>query len=486
MNRAVRITLSVLAIFTLTTALSPLRGSTLSVIPIPSWLPGTNVNEGRAISPDGKYVVGFAGTHIWSGFFYRVADDSVIEPSPADAPGAVPSTLTGIAYRTDPVSGQTQLILDGMSNGYQANYMTPDGGLTWGANRRDTSYTAATVLPAANSLAAVVGSDRFYQIIRNSTRKNLWTNQGSNTWNNVTPPWFTNNINKGISGDDVANMDGVAATGRAVGYRVFATQGAWRCNYVLDYPPQAALAWNFDGLAGTTEGEAFCISADGNKIFGHSPVADYSRLGNWGYKAIVTSDLNSLQRIDELPTYPDTSGSTSLVVPYGCSADGRYAVGMNYRGQEKAALWDTGDSDPSNWTVVDLTDLATDEGILGNFVRLTRAYSVGVNASGNPVITGVGVYFDGAANNTRAFVMEVGQTPAPRPRIASITGVGSGSVTVNYINTVAGTNYTLQYNTNLNMANWYELGTKPAAGNSDSQTDSTATGTRRFYRIWAH
>ena len=41
----------------------------------------------------------------------------------------------------------------------------------------------------------------------------------------------------------------------------------------------------------------------------------------------------------------------------------------------------------------------------------------------------------------------------PRPQITSITGAGTGNVTVNYANTVAGKTYTLQYNTNLNTRN---------------------------------
>jgi hypothetical protein len=462
-------------------ATNTLRGSTLTVIPIPPWLPGTNVNEGRAISPDGKYVGGVAGTHAFSGFLYDVANNTVIQPNILNM---VPSTVNGVAYRTDPVSGQKQLILDGMSSGYQANWMTADGGATWGARRRDTTFTQASVLPTANSLGAAVGSDRFYQIIRNTTRKNLWTNQGSNTWDSVTAPTFINTINKGIGGNDLASMNGVAATGRAVGYRIYNdTLGNYRCIYVLDYPPMSGLDWNFSNLAGTIEGEAFSISADGNAIFGQSPVLD--RLGYWPFKAVVTSALNSLQRIDELPTFPDTGGSSSLGVPYGCSADGRYAVGMNYRGQEKAVLWDTGDPDTNNWTIVDLTDRATSEGILGNFTRLSRAYSVGVDEAGHPVITGIGLYFDGSATYTRAFVMVVGDvaTPAPQPRITGISGAGTGSVTVFYTNTVADTNYVLQYSTNLSGTNWFTAGSKIAPGTSDSQTDGSAGSAQRYYRL---
>jgi hypothetical protein len=157
---------------------------------------------------------------------------------------------------------------------------------------------------------------------------------------------------------------------------------------------------------------------------------------------------------------------------------------MNFRGalDERAVLWDTSDSNPTNWTIVDLTDLATSEGILDIFTRLARGYSVGKNAAGNLVVTGFG--FDASANR-RAFVMVFGASPAPQPRITSVTVAGTGSVTVNYTNTLTGTNYTLLYNTNLNTGNWYDVGTAPAGGASASQTDTTAAPgePQRYYRV---
>jgi len=75
--------------------------------------------------------------------------------------------------------------------------------------------------------------------------------------------------------------------------------------------------------------------------------------------------------------------------------------------------------------------------------------------------------------------------PAPPPRITSITNTGPSTVTVRYTNTLAGTNYALVYNTNLNnTTNWYPAGTKTAAGTSDSQTDTSATNSQRYYRVY--
>jgi hypothetical protein len=400
--------------------------------------------------------------------------------------------LTGIGYRTDPIYGK-QLILDGMSGGYQANWSTTDGGVTWGAMRADSSLTAGFALPVANSLGAVTGSDKFYTIIGNyaadiNNQRECYTCKGSNTWSSSTPCAFSYNWFY-IDNPDAGNMCGVASTtGRAVGYyRDQYLDAGRRHNYVVEYPPKGSIGypasyvgtWSFTGLDGTVVGECFSVSADGNRIFGRSPTPTDS---NWhGYKAIVTSATNSLQSITQLPDLSDTGGSTRLACPYGCSADGRYAVGMNYRGAERAVLWDTGNANPANWTVLDLTERAAAEGILGNFTVLYRAFSVGTNAAGNPVITGVGLYNEGAGTYNRAFVMVVGTL---RPRITALAGAGTSSVTVHYDGLIAGRTYTLQYNTNLSTTDWYSAGSKAAMGPSDSQTQNSVTAGPRYYRVY--
>ena len=73
---------------------------------------------------------------------------------------------------------------------------------------------------------------------------------------------------------------------------------------------------------------------------------------------------------------------------------------------------------------------------------------------------------------------------AVKPRIMSITNTGPGSVTVSYANTLPGMNYVLSYGTNLSTTNWFTVGTKMAAGTSDSQMDSSATNRQRFYRVY--
>ncbi|HRT55146.1 MAG TPA: immunoglobulin domain-containing protein [Candidatus Paceibacterota bacterium] len=374
-------------------------------------------NEGRAITPDGKYVGGLSGTA--NGFFYDVANDYLAVP----LAGGYASIITGIGYRTD--TNQTppvlQIVLDGANSGWHGQYMTADGGLTWGAKRRDVNTYAWTDYPPppANSLVGSVSGDVYYTIFRDSGRNNLYTCRGSNYWD-ASIAAQVQIIGKGLASDR-GEVWGVAASGRIVGYRQ--VTGNPRKNYVMDYPNSSGTAWFFNGLNGTTDGQAFCISLDGNAIFGHSPMT-VGGVAMYGYKAVVTSAMNSLQSVNPLPEFSDTGGSTSRAIPYGCTADGRYAVGMNYRGQEKAVLWDTGSADPALWTIVDLTDLAVANGVPDIFTRLGRAYSVGTNEVGDPVITGVGT--EGSVS--RAFLMTV-------PKWIAAIGF-PGHRTVNYGATV--------------------------------------------------
>ena len=81
--------------------------------------------------------------------------------------------------------------------------------------------------------------------------------------------------------------------------------------------------------------------------------------------------------------------------------------------------------------------------------------------------------------------LSVPQPPPTHTRITSISGAGTTSVTVNYTNTIPGTNYTLSYSTNLATPNWYTSGNKVAPGTTDSQIDSPPAGSpRRYYRVY--
>ena len=266
-----------------------------------------------------------------TGFFYDVANGTVIQPQAPHDTNYVPSFLCGIGYRTS--GGQQQLILDGNYAGLQANWMTTDGGATWGASALTiVALQMATTRPVANSLGAVTGSDKFY--ILNALcpptptgvndQRTLYTCKGSGAWSSATPctfsvDWFY------IDNPDAGNMNGVAgSTGRAVGY--------YRDKYLdvgqeaqlrgqstlprggIGWPASYVGTWAFNGLDGTVVGEAFSVSSDGNKIFGRSPTP--TDADNWhGYKAVVTSATNSLQSIHQLPDFTDTGGSIRLAYP---------------------------------------------------------------------------------------------------------------------------------------------------------------------------
>ena len=70
------------------------------------------------------------------------------------------------------------------------------------------------------------------------------------------------------------------------------------------------------------------------------------------------------------------------------------------------------------------------------------------------------------------------------PRLTTVTRSGPASATVNYTNTMPGTDYVLSYRTNLSSTNWSVAGAKTATGTSDSQTDTSATSRQRFYRVY--
>jgi GH25 family lysozyme M1 (1,4-beta-N-acetylmuramidase) len=465
-------------------------GATLTAIPS---LGADTSNEGRAITSDGKYVVGLSGTT--AGFFYNVANTSVVQVAGSDAVAA--DLLTGVGYRTDTsqVPAQSQLLVSGIADGNYAVWMTTNGGVTWSSTYQ-LAVVKKTAVPLANGLGGNPLSDVFSAVWTDqgtggSDNWGLYNGQGSGPWV-ATFGWDNKTVNRPTSW---LQMNGVSSNGRAVGWRQ--NSGGY-INYISDYVPATSGAnWSNTGLDGTTAGLLYSVSADGTSVFGISPKAGTGAT-NSPYKATFNSTFPGQATqlsTGELPSFVNTTGFTystaadntnvaiTVAIPFGCTADGRYAVGLSYRGSEKAVLWDTGDASPVNWTVTDLTEYATSKGILGSFTRLARAYSVGKNAAGNLVITGIGDYNSGGTK-TRAFVLTLSSTPAPRPQITSVVGAGTTSVTVTWTNTVAGTNYVLQYNTNLNATNWYDLSPVTASGSTASKTDNPpAGGLQRYYRV---
>lgn len=366
---------SVLAVPTLST-LAPLGAATAS--------------EARAITPDGKYIAGFSGNGVvWDAANPGTAINVL-------AAGAQATSATGIGYRT--VNGSPQLVVHGLSAGFSTTYASNDGFATFAAWRaRDTAVGGGPVLPGANTLGSNLSSDTAYVSWYNTSSGNpLYLDRVTGDPGTIT------HSSKGTT--TTSAVQGVSATGRQVGRRRNASNIYQ--NYIIDWNGTATgSAYFVNGLAGDLRGEAWAVSGDGNKVFGMSPVTD-GRAGNWPYMRDMVAGT-----IVELATAANTAGSVTNGIVYGASADGRYAVGMNYRGMEKAVLWDT-----QTGSIVDLTKFAAANGILGDFTgNLRRAYSVGVNVDGAPVVTGTGV----TANGTRGWVMVV-----PEPATLTFLAIG--------------------------------------------------------------
>jgi autotransporter-associated beta strand protein len=90
--------------------------------------------------------------------------------------------------------------------------------------------------------------------------------------------------------------------------------------------------------------------------------------------------------------------------------------------------------------------------------------------------------------NVKLLFTPGGAPPQPPPtpvRITAITGAGTPSVTVQYTNTIPGSNYVLQAATNLGAPVWVNIVTNQAVGTTGSAVDNTAGGNaQRYYRVF--
>lgn len=83
------------------------------------------------------------------------------------------------------------------------------------------------------------------------------------------------------------------------------------------------------------------------------------------------------------------------------------------------------------------------------------------------------------------FTPKSAPAPLTAPVIVSVRKTGS-TVTLISTNAVATHTYQLQYTTSLNPASWSNVGSSQAAGSTMvTNTDTSATGTTRFYRVMA-
>lgn len=361
---------------------------------------GTNTTSAiYAITNDGAYAVGHGtGSTSDRAFLWKASDGSITTNILS---GSYLSSGTGVGYRLNPTTQVKELVLGGkQSSGQVGMFLTADGGTTW--TRPYSSAGTAPGTSASNSVGGAGITDTAYMVWAEGTSAYSVTRiygdpivAGTATKNSPTAIY----------------VNGMSNTGRAAGARRD-TSGT-RQNVYLDFTTDGGTAAEniFNGLDGTTKGIASAMSGDGKVVFGQSPIAG-SGTTNYPYKYTVGGSIVAL------PLLPGTTGSVSLGYVYGASADGRYAVGMDYRGMEKATLWDT-----ATGNVVDLTWWAQGHGVLDGFTgNLRRAYTIGVNAEGQPVIGGMGVYYDPANPTvalTRGFVLTL-----PEPATLTLLAFG--------------------------------------------------------------
>jgi hypothetical protein len=302
-------------------ATNALAGITLTNIPLAD---GNTANEGRAITWDGKWVVGFMGSSAMSysagvnaGYLYDVVTNSLYCPIIDSTPSSYAGTMTGVGYRNE--NGTNEVVISGGNSGRYADWMTPDGGATWGAKRRDTNAVTTPTPCGQNGLGASGASDVFYSAyIDASDSAHAWhcyVYKFSGAWgfgSTGAGPTGVPALAKDITQGQQGAMNGISASGRVVGSRQNAT-GSTRNNWILDWNAVQPAQSFFKGLvadAPNNEGEAWSVCADGSVIFGISPLLA-SNAVKYGYRATFSGTTET--GIARLPEFPDTGGATPAV-----------------------------------------------------------------------------------------------------------------------------------------------------------------------------
>jgi len=394
------------AVALITAGVTSAYGSWLELVPT---LAGQTANTPGAISPDGKYVVGNSGAN---GYLYQVGSGALNATLVLSSDNAVASMANGVGYRTE--GGQQQLIISGLSAGYVTEWMTTDGGATFGVKRRNVSYDANTV-SSYNMLGSPGNTDEYFVTSRISSQLRLDINRG-------TGPWVATIDTSPKSVTASARMQGIGATGAAVGSRVSGVRSNYRMDYRTGASPYNAY---FPGLNTVTpnQGEAWDVSDDGLYVAGWSGLGT-DEANSYAYKATFAGTV--WQSTGQLPVTGLEAGSSAKTVAYGISPDGNWIVGGSYQSGYHAILWDTRDADPNNWTYIDLWNRAVNLGIMDGFVSLERAFSVGQEPGTlNPIITGIGTWSDGVNSYTRTWVMMI-----PEPSVAALAGFGLAALLV--------------------------------------------------------
>jgi hypothetical protein len=348
-----------------------------------------------AITNDGLYAVGYDGGGTSDrAFLWKASTPSVVY-GPMVA-GSYMSEAHGIGYRT--VGGVKQLVMGGKQSSAQVGmFISSNDGSTW--TRPYASSGTAPGTAFSNTVGGNGASDTAWM---------AWT-EGTSSYSVTRIYGASSNGTATKSATTAVYAQGVSNTGRAACARK--DSSGTKQNVYLDFTTDGGTAAQniFAGLDGTLHGVASAMAGNGTAVFGQSPITG-SGATNYPYKYTVGGSSAAL------PLLPGTTGSVSLGYIYGASLDGRYAVGMDFRGMEKATLWDT-----VRGTVIDLTDYATAQGILGDFtLNLRRAYTIG-RSGNNLVIGGMGV---NTAVATRGFILTIPMADAPEPATMAFLALG--------------------------------------------------------------
>jgi len=349
-------------------------------IPVPTvdglggTYPGYTLTRPYAMTSDGAYVAGTASDGTTTrGILYEVATDT----TKIVYGGGYNTAATGVGY-----TASGAIMVNGMDSGWNSVNISADGGNTWVKKRYTNigpyalgSFNTAAGVPSTTNSNGYGAVGTTYGTMYSTASGGAFLAGGIEAAGGLFKAGTPFAIK---SGGTTRYLGGISSEGVAVGDR----DGL---NYVvrLDQLPNAAF-FRALGPVGDNNGRAWDISDDGAWAVGHSS----DGTGTWAY----VKDLSDLTgAATQLPGLPGATYSYA----YGISGDGSYAVGIsNGTGLgEQAMLWDLTGATP---VAIHLNTFFTNLGLMGDFTNLFKPYSVGVNANGEPVVSGRGYISSGA------------------------------------------------------------------------------------------
>ncbi len=373
----------------------------IGIVAVP-YVGSDTSNTAQGLTPDGKYLVGTSGAA--NGYVFNAQTGNLFTMDRVST-GRLITKATGVGYRTS--GGVDQLVVHGGTGiGWMGIYVAelstePGASGLW--TTPDASVWLSTLAEAGgvgtgtyNSLAMEgLGSANGYGASIQGTggakvRKSqiVKIDSASSSYTSAVAEGLVKLVGGGVS---------------ATGVVTYGHNG--HKNWTALYTPGGTLgAEQINSLIGTSSGDMYAMAADGSRAFG------YNYAANTNAYAFDLDAGGNFTAAYQLPT----PGATGTSLAYGASADGDFAVGKIYNGIDNAVLWNL--TNTGSISVTDLTVWAAAHGALGTFTQLSRATSIGVDGSGNLVVSGIGVN----AGATQAFVLTM-----PEPATLSFLAIGA-------------------------------------------------------------